>query len=360
MAYYRSAEDIYNEMFLGYTETNTEEGSLIYNACMPVCMKLSQSLLDLDEATKKVFASSAVESGYSSYLERRIKEVGIERKQPTYASTKIYVNGSPNANLKADSIVGIKDNRLYITQNDLVLDQDGHGEVIIRAENPGSKYNAKVGEINYLPIKYNGITSIANKEAATNGYDQETDEDLYARYLLKVQTPATSGNDYHYKQWCLETEGCGSAKIYEETNDKFEKELGSVLCVISNSNKRAASKELIDKVKEHIEKVRPIGATVFVVSVEELLLNISVNLTYNSKEFTLDKVKDNIKNSIEEYLKKVALNINYISIAKIGALILSSDGVEDYNNLVINNSTNNVTVNDNQIAVLGEVVCNAT
>ncbi|NFH89724.1 baseplate J/gp47 family protein [Clostridium botulinum] len=360
MAYYKSAEDIYEEMFLGYDVTDTSEGSLIYNACMPVCMKLSQSLLDLDEATKKVFASSAVESGYSSYLERRIKEVGIERKQPTYASTKIYVNGSPNANLKADSIVGIKDNRLYLTQNDLVLDQDGHGEVIIRAEKPGSKYNAKVNEINYLPIKYNGITSISNKEAVTNGYDIESDEDLYNRYLLKVRTPATSGNPYHYKQWCLEVEGCGSAKIYEETNDKFEAKRGSVLCVISNSNKKAASKELIDKVKEHIEKVRPVGATVFVVSVQELLLNISVSLIYNSKEFTLDKVKENIINSIEEYLKKVALEVSYISIAKVGALILSSDGIEDYNNLTINGSTSNITVKENQIAVLGEVVCNAT
>ncbi|WP_315080750.1 baseplate J/gp47 family protein [uncultured Clostridium sp.] len=355
MAYYRSAEDIYEEMFLGYDATDTSEGSLIYNSCMPVCMKLSQSLLDLDEATKKVFASSALESGYSNYLEMRIKEVGIERKQPTYASTKIYVNGSPNANLKADSIAGIKDNRLYITQNDLVLDQEGHGEVNIRAENPGSKYNAKVGEINYLPIKYNGITSISNKEAVTNGYDKESDEDLYNRYLLKVQTPATSGNDYHYKQWCLEVDGCGSTKVYPLWDGN-----GTVKCVISNSNKRAASKELIDKVRQHIEEVRPIGADVTVVSVEELLLNISVSLTYNSKEITLDKIKENIKNSIEEYLKKVALNINYISIAKIGALILSSDSVEDYNNLAINGSTSNVTINDNQIAVLGEVVCNAT
>ncbi|WP_252238976.1 baseplate J/gp47 family protein [Clostridium sp. VAP51] len=355
MAYYRSAEDIYEEMFLGYDATDTSEGSLIYNACMPVCMKLSESLLSLDEATKKVFASSALQSGYSSYLRMRVEEVGIKEKQATYASTKISVNGAPNANLKANSIVGIKDNRLYIVQSDLELDQDGHGEAIIKAENPGSKYNAKVGEINYLPIKYNGITSISNKEAATNGYDIESDEDLYNRYLLKVQTPATSGNDYHYKQWCLETEGCGSAKVYPLWNGN-----GTVKCVISNSNKRAASKELIDKVKEHIEKNRPIGADVTVVSVEELLLNISVSLIYNSKEITLDKIKENIKNSIEEYLKKVALEVSYISIAKVGALILSSDGVDDYNNLIINNSTNNITVNDNQIVVLGEVVCNAT
>ncbi len=358
--FFKSAEDYYKEMTSTLKDVDISKKSLVYNSLMPCCYELSYQSMMLDEATKMVFASSALENKYSLYLERRCLEHGIMKKLFTIAFGIIKVAGKKKAKLPKGALVSTKLGRTYFTNEDLILDDSGIGFVGITASEKGSKYNVDVGEICCLPVKYEGILSVLNEEKIINGYDQESDEDLYNRYLLKVQTPATSGNDYHYKQWCLETEGCGSAKIYEETNDKFEKELGSVLCVISNSNKRAASKELIDKVKEHIEKVRPIGATVFVVSVEELLLNISVNLTYNSKEFTLDKIKDNIKNSIEEYLKKVALNINYISIAKIGALILSSDGVEDYNNLIINGSTNNIKIKENQIAVLSEVVCNET
>ncbi|NFO30939.1 baseplate J/gp47 family protein [Clostridium botulinum] len=347
MAYYKSAEDIYEEMFLGYNATDTSEGSLIYNACMPVCMKLSQSLLDLDEATKKVFASSAVESGYSSYLERRIKEVGIERKQATYASTIVDVKGSPKANLKANSIVGIKDNRLYLTQNDLVLDQDGHGEVIIKAENPGSKYNAKANEINYLPIKYSGITSITNKEAVTNGYDIESDEDLYNRYLLKIRTPATSGNKFHYEQFAREMVGVGFAKCIPGK--------GHVKVIITDSNKRAASKELIKEVYDHIDNVRPILAgTLEVVTVTELNLNITANIEIDSSVI-LGDIQNIFANEIQKYINDIVFKSKKISVAKLGGLLIGINGVIDYSNLKINNFSNNITLLEEEIAVLGTV-----
>ncbi|NFO31424.1 baseplate J/gp47 family protein [Clostridium botulinum] len=353
--FFKSAEDYYKEMTSTLKDVNISKKSLVYNSLMPCCYELSYQSMMLDEVTKMVFASSALENKYSKCLERRCSEEISERKKATIATGTIKIVGKKKAKLPQKTLVATSLGITYITQEEVILDDSGIGYVGIIAEKEGSKYNADVGEICCLLVKYEGILSIINEEKITNGYDQESDEDLYNRYLLKIRTPATSGNDYHYKQWCLETEGCGSAKVYPLWNGN-----GTVKCVISNSNKRAASKELIDKVKQHIEEVRPIGATVTVVSVEELLLNVSVSLIYNSKEITLDKIKENIKSSIEEYLKKVALNINYISIAKIGALILSSDGVEDYNNLTINGSTNNVTVNDNQIAVLGEVVCNAT
>ncbi|NFI57540.1 baseplate J/gp47 family protein [Clostridium botulinum] len=353
--FFKSAEDYYKEMTSTLKDVDISKKSLVYNSLMPCCYELSYQSMMLDEATKMVFANSALENKYSEYLERRCLEHGIMKKLFTIAFGIIKVVGKKKAKLPKGALVSTKLGRTYFTNEDLILDDSGIGFVGITASEKGSKYNVDVGEICCLPVKYEGIFSISNEEKINNGYDQESDEDLYNRYLLKVQTPATSGNDYHYKQWCLETEGCGSAKVYPLWNGN-----GTVKCVISNSNKRAASKELIDKVAKHIEENRPIGATVTVVSVEELLLNISVSLIYNSKEITLDRIKENIKSSIEEHLKKVALNIKYISIAKIGALILSSDGVEDYNNLTINGSTNNVTVNDNQIAVLSEVVCNAT
>ncbi|MBW6408958.1 baseplate J/gp47 family protein [Clostridium weizhouense] len=347
MAYYRSAEDIYNEMFLGYTATNTGEGSLIYNACMPVCMKLSQSLLDLDEATKKVFASSAVESGYSQYLEMRVKEVGIERKQATYASTVVDVKGSPKANLKANSIAGIKDNRLYITQNDLVLDQDGHGEAIIKAENSGSKYNAKVGEINYLPIKYNGITSIINKEAVTNGYDKESDQALYDRYLLKVQTPATSGNPSHYEQWAREVTGVGFAKCIPGK--------GYVKVIITDSNKRAANKELIEETYKHIDNVRPILAgTLEVATVKETNINITANVEIDSNVI-LGDIQKIFADEIQKYINDIVFKSKKISMAKLGGLLIGINGVIDYSNLKINGASDNIILGEDEIAVLGNV-----
>lgn len=355
MSYYQSEEDIYNEMFLGYTATSIGKGSLLYNACMPVCIKLSEAYLALDEVTKKIFAKKAVESGYSSFLDLRVDEMGIKRKEATYALIEITVIGTAKMMFPKDSIVGTSDNRLYITQSDLILDDNGLGKVIVRAEKAGSKYNVNVNEINYLPIKYSGIKSITNEKSYFDAYDQETNEALYQRYSIKVQTPSTSGNKYHYMNWALEVNGCGSAKVYPLWNGN-----GTVKVVISNSNYRAASADLIKAVYDHIEEERPIGPTVTVVSVEELALNISLKLVYDSASYTLDSIKTNISSSIQDYLKEIALKTDHISIAKVGAIILSTAGVTDYSNLTINNSTVNLPIADNQIAVLNGVICNVT
>ncbi|AGF56472.1 putative phage protein gp47/JayE [Clostridium saccharoperbutylacetonicum] len=355
MSYYRSEEDIYNEMFLGYTATSIGKESLLYNACMPVCIKLSEAYLALDEVTKQIFAKKAVESGYSSFLDLRVEEMGIKRKESTYALIEITVNGTAKMIFPKDSIVGTSDNRLYITQSDLILDDNGSGKVKVRAEKAGSKYNVTANEINYLPIKYSGIKSITNEKAYFDAYDEETNESLYYRYSLKVQIPATSGNKYHYQNWALEVDGVGSAKVYPLWNGN-----GTVKVVISSSNYRAASSDLIKTVADHIEENRPIGPTVTVVSVEELPLIISLKLIYDSVSYTLDTIKTNIQNSISQYLKDVALKTDHISIAKVGAIILSTSGVTDYSNLTINGSTINLPIADNQIAVLSGVVCNVT
>ena len=42
-----------------------------------------------------------------------------------------------------------------------------------------------------------GVTGITNDVAAVGGSDAETDEALRERILLRLQTPATSGNAYH-------------------------------------------------------------------------------------------------------------------------------------------------------------------
>lgn len=353
MAYLRSAEDIYSEMVLTITDVDTSENSWIYNALMPGCMRISESLMNLDEAMKKGYASSALVSGYSYYLEQRCAEMGITKKQATYAVVPIKVIGKPFAIFQKGSVVSTIDNRLYTVSENCTLNENGIGTIDVIADNPGSTYNVKAGEINYLPIKYTGIVSITNEDDYKNAYDEETDRELYDRYILKVQTPVTSGNVHHYKNWCLEIEGCGSAEVIPLWNGN-----GTVKCIIADSNKRAASQELIEKVFNHIEDVRPIGPTITVVSVEELQLNINVELVYDSKIYTKEQLKKSIEEVISDYLKEIALKKDYISIAKIGALIFSVNGVNDYNSLLINNSSNNVQIADNQITVLNEVVIN--
>ena len=52
-------------------------------------------------------------------------------------------------------------------------------------------------------------------------------------------------------------------------------------------------------------------------------------------------------------MTKISFSKGYVSYAKIGQAILNTDGVIDYTNLTVNQSTNNVPITETQIAVLG-------
>lgn len=127
---------------------------------------------------------------------------------------------------------------------------------------------------------------------------------------------------------------------------------GTVKVVIVDTDNQPADAELIEKVKTHIDENRPIGADVTVVSATALTVNITVKLTTDETPDIQQKMEDSIKS----YLSTDALKRAYISYAKIGSLILSVSGVEDYTNFKINGGTANITIEDGAVPVLGSVV----
>lgn len=89
-------------------------------------------------------------------------------------------------------------------------------------------------------------------------------------------------------------------------------------------------------------------------SAAEKIINISVKLSIENG-CSEDIIKENIEKNIENFLASIAFQNSYISYAKIGAIILSSEGVQDYSNLLINNVAENIIINDEEVCVLGEV-----
>lgn len=361
MSYYMTAENLYNEMKLSIADVDTSENSYIYNALFPSAMEISYALLCLDEAEKKVFASSALESGYSKYLDRRVEEYGITRKTATYAQLQVTFTGKVGTIINQGSIVSTNDNRLYKTLTDVTIGTDGTTTCYVLANKTGSAYNVKVGDISYLPIKYSGVTSVTNTELYNSAYDDETDQDLYARYLLKIQTPSTSGNVYQYKEWCLSCTGVGDAHVYPLKDENLQPKNGHVTCIIADSNKEPASNELIQTVKNYIdpndgtgEGQAPIGATVHVLSVKPVNINIQFDVQIDTS-ITLDNVKSTLSNSVIKYLRDTTFNSKKVNITKIGSFILDINGVLDYSNLKLNNTTENINLSEIEVGVLGEI-----
>lgn len=349
MSYYQSAEALYNQMKLSISNVDTSKNSYIYNALFPSAMQISYALLGLDEAEKKVFASRALENGYSDYLDLRVAEVGLTRKLATYAKIEVTFTGKIGTNISSGSIISTSDNKLYSTISDVTIGSNGTITCYVLADGSGSAYNVNANEITYLPIKYNGITSVTNVAGYNSAVDKESDTDLYNRYLLKVQTPATSGNATQYKEWALSVTGIGSATIYPIWNGN-----GTVKVVVGNSNNRACDSTLVGSVQTYIESQMPIGCILTVLSIVEVEINISFTLTYDTS-YTLSEIESNIKSNLTAYFEGLSSDTSSIKYSKVLGVIVDTDNVLDISNLTINNGVSNITLSNDQTGVLGTV-----
>lgn len=326
-------------------EYDKTEGSFFYDVLKPVAIELENAYKEQESILDKGF----VETATGEWLDKKVAEQGLTRKPATKSTTTVTITGSEGT-IVNEGILVASDTVNFVVKETKTIDATGQVDVLVECEEAGSIGNVPAGSIKYFPVTIAGLTSVTNSQAVTNGYDGETDEELRQRYYDKVRTPATSGNKYHYRNWAKEVLGVGDAKVFPIWNGP-----GTVKVVIIDSNKTGADSQLVTDVYNYIEDVRPIGATVTVESAIELPININVTLTIDTDNYTESEVINNIENNITEYLKEIAFVEDYVSYAKIGSLILSSEGVLDYSNLTVNGGTSNITIADNEVAVLGGV-----
>lgn len=321
------------------------EGGFFYDAEKPVAIELESTYTTVDGLLNKYFADTA--SGLN--LDRIVKNVGLTRKYATNATGIVTITGVVGSTIsKGEKVSSDSINYLFIDTN--IIPSSGTIDVNVQADTTGEGGNVPIGAIKYFPKTLQGLQIVTNKSAFVNGYNEELDIDLKERYYIKVRTPATSGNVYHYLLWSKEVVGVGDARVIPLANGA-----GTVGVIIINSNKTGADATLINSVKTHIEEERPIGATVSVISATEVPINIEATLVIDELIATKDQIKLNIESQIKAYLKAIAFKDTYISYAKIGAILLGTTGVKDYNNLKINNNTTNVNIADTEVATFGGV-----
>lgn len=323
-------------------EYDTSVGSFFYDLLYPVAEQvygLQNSLSDLE---LNAFALTAV----GEYLDRKVAEQGITRKQATFAKGTVRISGDAGAEVRQGAKVASGD-ILFAIDEEKVVSESGYVDVSATCTIAGVNGNVGVGQINRFPLTLPKLTEVTNITAFTGGYDKESDSELLERYLEKVSRPNVSGNKYHYIEWAKEVSGVGEVSVIPLWNGP-----GTVKVVIADSLNQPATDDLITAVFEHIEELRPIGANVTVVSASALTINISVKLTTDGSK----DIESDISESLTKYLTDDALKKSYISYAKIGGCILAVNGVEDYENLIVNSGTDNISIPAGSVPVLESVV----
>ena len=309
------------------------EGSVIYDAIAPCAFFLAQQNFQLDNFVDLVFPDTAV----GEYLDRVVASYGVMRKAATQAVRKMIAS----APVELGTRWGIQDLVYTVTEE---LEENIYEAT---CETPGSAGNQYFGAMQPVSNGIAGIT-VTLSDVLIPGVDEETDEALREKFYTKVQLPATSGNAYHYQLWALEVPGAGAAKVFPLADGP-----GTVTVLVVDSGK-SISESLPDLVAEHIETVRPIGATVTVKSPDALTVNVTANVLLD-KSRNLTEVQKDFEDTVDNFLKDIVFTTYRVSHAKLGSLLLDIPGVEDFDALLLNGNAGNVTVGERQIPVKGTV-----
>lgn len=342
----RSPEQITADMLATISNTvDKSENSFVHDPLSAAAMEFFNAYMNMEEIGGKL----DIENLEGGELERFVyQRTGIKRRLSTFAEGAVILSGEAGTFVDEGTLVSAGKAEFAPTQ-DVTLDESGQATVIVRALIEGSIGNVPINGINTFPSAIPGIVDVYNPVAFTNGYDEENDATLTARYFEKLQRPAKSGNKYHYEQWAKEVPGVGGVKVIPRWNGVL-----TVKVVIVDAVGLPADVELVNATTAHIEEERPFGATVTVVSATSKAIDISATLTLVDGYEDVE-VKSRIASNVSAYLQSIAFKVPYISYAKIGSIILETDGVLDYENLLVNLGTGNIPIENEEVAVIGGV-----
>jgi uncharacterized phage protein gp47/JayE len=326
-------ENILADMLSRVTsDVDKREGSVIYDALAPCAFQLAQTYFSLNNFIDLVSGDTAV----GEYLDRVVADYGITRKAATYAVRQIETTAAVNIGTRW----GLSGTTYIITE---MVSANVYKASCEQLGSIGNTYSGVLENIDNVSGVTATLTSII-----TSGEDEETDANLRSRFYLQVQSPSTSGNVDNYKKWALEVIGAGDAKVFPLWNGN-----GTVKVLVVDEN-MAIDANLPAIVSTYIETVRPIGATVTVASPTGKSIGATANVVLDGSK-TLADAQASFISALTSYLKETVFDVYSVSYAKIGSLLLATAGVQDYNTLLVNGGTANITIGDEELPIVGTV-----
>lgn len=340
---------------------DTRQGSIYRDALTGPLLALAQFYVDLDT----IVSLTRIDSAAGAYLDDKGAEYAVDRQPATCATYKAIIDGS----LPEEGEEFIVEDQLF----DIFYDEDG--EPYFEAVEPGSAGNTIQIGAEAAPVStVDGLVSATVGEQIDIGTDEQSDEDYRERIQERISGPAENGNKQHYKTWCESVNGVGHARIIPLWDGP-----NTVKGIIYGDDGLPASDLIIERVQSYIdpdtdgdgkgdglgEGVAEIGAHFTAVKPSTLPINISatVKLAYG---FAIEDVREELAGVISTYLKNAVVENDddvsdpVIRYNAIGAILIDSDGIMDYSDLLLNGGVDNITPEVDEVGLLNALNLTAT
>lgn len=288
----------------------------------------------------------------SDILTIKAQEYGITRYPANGSKGIVTFTGDEGTVIPKGTVVrnSIGEIVRFQTNADVKI-PEGKNSVDVGVESieKGLKSNVRAGAIDTVVGDLSGVLDVSNKAQTEGGYNEQTDEELLERIYNRINRPITSGNVYHYEKWATDIDGIRKAKVYPLWDGN-----GTVKVVLLSTSGTAPTEEKRKEVAEYIEENRPIGATVTVTGAKEVPIDVEATLTIRDG-YSVDEVTQEYTEMLTLIFSDTAFKTDVVRYSRLAALALDTEGVVDWEGMTINGKDHNIVLNDDEIAVVGEV-----
>lgn len=296
---------------------------------------------ELDTIADRCFVMTAT----GDDLDKVGADYGLPRRESVAAIVYLQIEGEQFAVIN-NQVKAIYNNLVYTVQEYKKINSSGVATVKAQCETLGTIGNVPAETITQFITQYQGLRTVTNPEPAFDGFDKEDDEIYRQRILDYLAEDATNANEAQYNKWAREVEGVEKAVI-KSAETMGAGNVGVYISAIDTT----VSEELKQRVKEYIESVQPINATVIVNGLEYVEINIDATVVLKDG-FEPTDVKDELTELLKQYLPTVDNTVSYL---KISDLLFSCSGVEDVTNYTLNGTKDSINILDTQYATVGVI-----
>lgn len=269
---------------------------------------------------------------------------GVERKPAAVATGSVTFTVQAGAVIPAGTLLQALDGQQYATTADAVVALP-NATAPVEAVEPGAAGNRAAGENMTLVSPVVGVQSVAMAGEMSGGADIESEDDLRARLIARIQQPPQGGCAYDYEAWALQIEGVTRAWVYPH-----ELGLGTVTVRFVRDDDASLIPDAgeVATVQAHLDVLRPVTAQVSVVAP----IAVPLDLTISGLTPATAAVRTAVETEIADLLRREAVPGGTILLSHLREAISIAAGEADH---AMTSPSANVTHSTGQLAVMGTI-----
>lgn len=334
-------------------EVDTRQGSLYRDASAGHIVRIAKFFDNLRSISKIISLNTCTGEILDEYMKMR----GLVRNPLKATPAKYHVNFT-GTTPPVGSVMTCAGHFFSLKKEE--------EELILVSEELGTDMNNLLeGELVIPETDVDGLISATLGKIAIPALNIESDDSARRRLHNRMSGPDENGNKSHIRTWCESVEGVGRARVIP-----LWKGDNTVAAVIISKDGDVPTKEIIDNVQGYLdpgatgmgEGMATIGQFFTALSAQPVEINVSVTVTKSSST-SYSEIQESFKRELTEYLKSIATIGEFsedvkVRYNRVGAILSNMETVVDYENLLVNEGTENVSFNIYQIPVIGEVTVN--